>query len=270
MKKIKSLVLVAVLSFTLFTANVFAKDKVKVYIFEAGGCPYCEAEVDYLKKLDSYGEKFEIEMKELYVDHVEWKEGKDYDLGVKVANAFQSKGYDQASYQGTPFVVISNIYAAASYSESLETVIDEAYEAGDQDIVGCFEDGEDCTDKIKESTGSKTTNSPTTGDTKTDDTKEKDNNSLTAVIVLILIVGVGAALLVLTRGKMKQTEETEEKEETKKEETKKEEKVEVKEEVKEVKKTVAKKTTTKKTTTKKATTKKPAVKKTTTKKTTKK
>ena len=197
MKKVKSLLLVAVLSFVLFTSNVFAKDKVKVYIFEAGGCPYCEAEVEYLKGLDSYNDKFEIVMKELYVDHVDWEQGKDYELGVKVAEAFQSKGYDQASYQGTPFVVISNIYAAASYSESLESVINEAYEAGDEDIVGCFEDGKDCTDKIKKGTGTVTTTANKDGK------KEKDTNSVTAVVVLVLIVGVGAALIVMARGKNK-------------------------------------------------------------------
>ncbi len=196
MKKIKSLLLVAVLSFVLFTSNVFAKEKVKVYIFEAGGCPYCEAQVEYLKKLDSYDDKFEIVMKELYVDHVDWEQGKDYELGVKVANAFKAKGFEQASYQGTPFVVISNIYAAASYSESLESVINKAYEDGDKDIVGCFAEGKDCSDKIENNSGN-----VITSDGKKED--KKDTNSITAVVVLVLIVGVGAALIVIARGKNK-------------------------------------------------------------------
>ena len=112
----------------LFVTKVDAKEKVKVYIFEAGGCPYCEAEVEYLEKLPSYNEKFEIIRKEAYIDHIEWEEGKDYELTVKVANAFKSAGFKEASYQGTPFIVISNIYAAATYSTGLESVIDYVYE----------------------------------------------------------------------------------------------------------------------------------------------
>ena len=124
MKKLK-LLLFAVLCSVLFVGSTSAQEKVKVYVFEAGGCPYCEKEIEYLKGLDSYNEKFEIEEKELYVDHIDWEKGKDYDLGVKVAEAFLAKGYSNASYSGTPFVVISNMYAAAAYSESLESYIGE-------------------------------------------------------------------------------------------------------------------------------------------------
>ena len=101
------------------------------------------AEVEYLKGLDSYNEKFTIEIKELYVDHIDWVEGKDYALGKKVAEGFLKAGFTDASYQGTPFVVISDLYAASVYSESLESVINEAYEKGDKDIVGCYADGKD-------------------------------------------------------------------------------------------------------------------------------
>ena len=265
MKKVKSLLLVAVLSFVLFTTNVFAKDKVKVYVFEAGGCPYCEAQIEYLKKLDSYKEKFEIVQKELYVDHVDWEQGKDYELGVKVAEAFQGKGYQNASYQGTPFVVISNIYAAASYSESLESVINQAYEAGDEDVVGCFEDDKsNCEDKIEQNENTTTsTEQPTTGTDDTNTEKEKNDNSTTAVIILVLIVGVGAALIVIARGKAK--EESEEIKPAAKPDARNEAEQVIDEEVK---KASTKKAPTKKAPTKKTTTKK--VTKKTTKKTTKK
>ena len=43
--------------------NAEEKEKVKVYIFEAGGCPYCEAEVEYLKGLEGYNKTFTIEIK---------------------------------------------------------------------------------------------------------------------------------------------------------------------------------------------------------------
>ena len=39
---------------------VNAKDKVKVYLFEAGGCPYCVKEEEYLKGLDGYDKTFTI------------------------------------------------------------------------------------------------------------------------------------------------------------------------------------------------------------------
>ena len=64
MKKILNLI---VFFLVIGIVPVSAKEKVKVYIFEAGGCPYCEAEIEYLEGLDSYGEKFEIVRKELYV-----------------------------------------------------------------------------------------------------------------------------------------------------------------------------------------------------------
>lgn len=271
MKKIRNLLLVAILSFVVFTANTFAKEKVKIYIFEAGGCPYCEEEIKYLKGLKSYGEKFEIVQKELYVDHVDWEEGKDYELGVKVAEAFQNKGYTQASYQGTPFVVISNIYAAASYNDQLESVINEAYEAGDKDIAGCFEDDKDgCADKIKESEEEPTTDDSTTDPTQTLDNKKEssDNNSVTAAIVLILIVGACAAVIVVIRGKNRMNEEEIKEEPVKKAEEKPEpKKTTTVKKATTTKATTAKKTTaTKKTTAKKATTKKATTAKKTTKK----
>ena len=204
MKKVK-LLLFTVLCSILFIGTTEAKEKVKVYVFEAGGCPYCEKEIEYLEGLDSYNKKFEVIEKELYVDHIDWEEGKDYDLGVKVAEAFLKKGYSNASYQGTPFVVISNIYAAASYSESLESVIDKAYEEGDKDIVGCFsDDGENCADKIEESTEEPATTSPEEpDDTKTTGTKEKESNSTTTAVICLVVIGAIVFALVLTRNKNK-------------------------------------------------------------------
>ena len=124
MKKIKNLLLI-VLAVVLFggVTNVKAAEKVKVYVFEAGGCPYCEYEKQYLKGLDSYNVKFEIVEKKLYKDHVKWKPDVDYPVGKAVAEAFKSAGFADAAYNGTPFVVISDLYAAAAYSEDLEKYI---------------------------------------------------------------------------------------------------------------------------------------------------
>ena len=123
---------------------VSAKEKVKVYVFEAGGCPYCEQQYKYFESLSDYNVTFEVIKKELYVDHIEWQPGADYDLGVKVAKAFNEKNYVDASYQGTPFVVISDIYAASMFNTDLEKVIKEAYEEGDNDVVGCLAKSDDC------------------------------------------------------------------------------------------------------------------------------
>ncbi len=151
--------------------NVFAeeKGKVKVYVFEAGGCPYCEMELEYLKGLDSYNKKFEIVQKELYIDHEDWEQGKDYELGVKVVELFNKAGFKDAAYTGTPLVIISDKYAAAAYSQDLETYINEAYEEGDKDVVSCVAEGkENCLDipEVKE-----------------------DDGVVTAVIVLLVVAG---------------------------------------------------------------------------------
>ncbi len=144
MKKVLSFVLVfmLVLGVTACGSSKKSSDKVKVYVFFAGGCPYCENEIQYLKSLEDYDKTFEIVEKELYVDHIQWQPGKDYDTGVKVATAFYEKGFKNASYQGTPFVVISNIYAEASYNPNVADIIKQAYEEGDEDVVGKIEKGE--------------------------------------------------------------------------------------------------------------------------------
>lgn len=159
--------------------NAEEKEKVKVYIFEAGGCPFCEAEVEYLKGLEGYNKTFTIEIKELYIDHVDWKPGKDYDLGVKVANGFLNAGFTDASYQGTPFVVISDLYAASAYSTSLESVINEAYEKGDKDIVSCYADGkEDCLNHLAKEDNKVTDNDSATG-----------ANTWVVVVMGLLVIG---------------------------------------------------------------------------------
>ncbi len=135
MKKILTFI-IALLIFIPFA--VHAESKVKVYIFEAGGCPYCEMEVEYLQGLKGYNKTFEIVRKELYVDHIDWEPGKDYELGKEVATQFNAAGFEDAAYTGTPFVVISDLYAAASYSTDLEAIINKAAEEGDKDIVSCI------------------------------------------------------------------------------------------------------------------------------------
>ncbi len=143
MKKVVTFLLTVLLCIPFVVFAEEEKAKVKVYLFESGGCPFCEAEREYLEGLDSYNKKFEIVSKELYIDHIDWEEGKDYDLGVQVAEEFNKAGFKDASYKGTPFVVISDIYGAATYSTDLERYIDKAYEEGDRDAVSCIMAGQD-------------------------------------------------------------------------------------------------------------------------------
>lgn len=141
MKKIMY-ILVALFGFIPLIAKA---EPVKVYIFEAGGCPACEAQINYLNGLDSLNKKFVIVEKELYIDHNDWEAGADYDLGLAVARAFKRAGFGKAGVKGTPFVVVSDLYASIGYDDELEKAIDEAYEQGDKDIVSCIASGnKDC------------------------------------------------------------------------------------------------------------------------------
>ena len=236
MKKVVNLFLIVIMSLLFVVPNVNAQEKVKVYIFEAGGCPYCELEEEYLEGLSSYGEKFEIVKKELYIDHIDWEKGKDYELGYRVATAFYQAGFEDASYQGTPFVVISDLYAAAAYSQNLESVINTAYEQGDKDVVSCIAEGrENCLEGVVTPTDPIVT-----------EEEKKDNSDLVTIIILgVVVVGI-VALIVFARSANKEEERLDKAfadDEDDDEVVVKAKKVEtvVKEETKEAKKTTPKK-----------------------------
>ena len=107
---------------------------------------------------------------------MDWAQGNDYHLGKKVAEAFKSAGFENAAYTGTPFVVISDLYAAATYSTDLEKYINQAYEEGDKDVVGCFaNDGDECLKGQK-----------------------KDNSETIQTIVVLLIIAGSVALVIYT------------------------------------------------------------------------
>lgn len=213
--KLKKILLVFILMLLFGTIGVNAKSKVKVYIFEAGGCPYCEAQVDYLKDLDGYNDTFEIIRKELYVDHVDWEKGSDYELGSKVAQEFTAKGFDNASIMGTPFVVVSDIYADTGYNTSLESIIDKAYKEGDKDAVGCIKRGNsNCVrsqDEVKDPTPSIDTTDNNDDIFKDVDSTEKSktNGGVLAIVILSILLGISVIcniilLIVLSTKKEKE------------------------------------------------------------------
>lgn len=188
MKKLFTILFLSVLML-LNVNNVNADEKVHVYMFEAGGCPYCEAEEEYLKGLDGYGTKFDLIKKELYVDHVDWEQGKDYALGKKVAETFLDAGFEDASYEGTPFVVISDIYAAAAYSTDLETYINMAQTEGDKDAVKCIQDGKSDCVRVNENASDN------------QKTAEKSNSTAGIVLAIVGCISLVGAIVYIVKNK---------------------------------------------------------------------
>ena len=134
-------------------------EPINVYLFEAGGCPFCEKEYEYLNTLPTNKKKFNIVRKELYVDHIAWEKGKDYELGKKTAEKFNELGFEKASYHSTPLVIIGDQYAASGYNDALDQVINKVYAEGEVDIVNCIDKNiKECTKKgeIKDTTIPKT------------------------------------------------------------------------------------------------------------------
>lgn len=154
MNKIRNILMLVIILLVLVSGiNVSAqeKQKVKVYVFEAVGCPACDAQKEYLTNLSKTNDKFELVVKELYKDNREWKPSTHYELGVNVVNAFLEKGYKDAKYTATPFVVVGTKYAAAQFNSNMESIINTAYEEQQEDVVACFEKGQsNCASLISE------------------------------------------------------------------------------------------------------------------------
>lgn len=249
----KCLVLIFCLMVILPTC-VFAakknKNLVNVYVFEAGGCGYCAQQIEYLKSLPSYNKKFKIVVKELYESTATWNQGKDYALGKKVVDLFYNQGFTDAAYTATPFVVISDLYAATGYYANLEDIIEQAYKDGDKDVVKCVESGKDgCLAKdakpaVEPSPASTT---PTTTEPKSD--SEKSNNGF----IVLIILAIGLVLIFVSRKNNVDDEDIDDEEDDEddnEEESVEEDKTEeVKEEAKDTKKSEEAKEVKKKTTT---------------------
>ena len=191
----KKLLLGLIALVLLMPSLVFAKEPINVYVFEAGGCQWCKAEVEYLEGLSGYKTKFKIVRKELYVDHVDWEKGKDYKLGKEVAEAFFDKGYSMSGYDGTPLVVIGNLYSAATYSTELQSYIDKAYDNQVTDIVACFEKGKkDCADQIAEPGPEMTNPNPDPTDPEQPEKEDIGNDGIIAVLAAVVLLGGFGAL----------------------------------------------------------------------------
>ena len=136
---------------TVEESEVVNQDQmVKVYVFHAPDCSVCIQEFQYLEGLESYNKKFTIEKKELFASIHEGTLGSDYNLGVKVAAVFNKAGFRSVSTNATPLIIISDVYAENAYNDQLESIINQVYEEGDKDVVGCIAAGkENCIEEKK-------------------------------------------------------------------------------------------------------------------------
>ena len=144
MKKIKYLLVLALVLFIPFIVNVKAdeektedKKAVTVYIFRGEGCPHCEEALEFFDSLSQ-----DEEYKDMYklVKYEVWYDKDNSELMEKVSKELN------ANASGVPFIVIGkkyfNGYSEAMSSEIKETIKDQ-YESGKTtDVVKAVLKGE--------------------------------------------------------------------------------------------------------------------------------
>lgn len=91
----KKILLSIVLASFMFIPNVFAKEKVQIYMFKGDGCPHCEDALKFFNSLtDADKEKFELHEYEV------WRDEKNKELMEKVSESF---GEDVSS---VPYIIV--------------------------------------------------------------------------------------------------------------------------------------------------------------------
>ena len=177
MKKIRLLLVLALVLFIPVMATVKAdeKSKITIYFFRGEGCPHCaEAEEFFgeLSKDEEYGKIFEIK------DYEVWYDEDNAAFMEKVAGALDTE------VSGVPFIVIGDKYFsgyASSMDDQLKETIKDAYEGEEYtDVVGNLENG-------------------TT--TEKDDKKEDSNPLVPIIIVSVIAIGTIVGLVFLTKEK---------------------------------------------------------------------
>lgn len=136
-------------------------DLVKVYVFVSKNGFYSdlsEEAIKSLKGLESYGKKFEIIEKEAYVYSSKFgdaEDGKDLELFKKVIAVYNEAGFDY-TYTQTPTAIVSDEFIPGVDLDFVDKVVNDAYENGDKDLVGCIDRGEnDCSVQEKETNNTK-------------------------------------------------------------------------------------------------------------------
>ena len=172
MKKLSTLLVLAMALFIPFMTNVSAEknEKINVYLFRGEGCPHCaEAEefFDELKEDEEYGKYYTL------VDYEVWYDEDNSKFMEKVAKKLNTE------VGGVPFIVIGEKYFsgyASSMSDDIKSTIKVAYENENyKDIVASV--------KNKES-----------------DSKEK-TSIIPIVIVSVIALAVVIAMIFFTKEK---------------------------------------------------------------------
>ena len=132
MRKIRLLLVAALVLFLPFMVNVKAetKEKINVYLFRGDGCPHCaEAEefFDELSKDEEYKEYYTL------VDYEVWYDEENSKFMEKVGNALNT------SVTGVPLIVIGDKYYngySSAMADQIKETIKEQYNKEDyKDVV---------------------------------------------------------------------------------------------------------------------------------------
>lgn len=139
MKKLKFLLVAALVLFIPFVAKADTKEKINVYIFRGEGCPHCEEAItwfnDTLSKDKEYSEYYNL------VQYEVWYDEDNNELMSKVATELGTQA------NGVPFIVVGEkYYSGFSSTESpskLKEAIKEAYNnKGYKDVVEIVKKGD--------------------------------------------------------------------------------------------------------------------------------
>ena len=108
-KKILLLILTLILCFSF--EDVFAKEKIKVYLFHGDGCPHCAEETKFLEKLEKKYSNVEV------IKYEVWENKTNALLMKRVGNKYD------VSTGSVPFTVISGT-TTSGFSESIGVKIE--------------------------------------------------------------------------------------------------------------------------------------------------
>ena len=144
MKKLKFLLVAALVLFIPFVAKADTKEKINVYLFRGEGCPHCEEAITWfnntLSKDKEYSEYYNL------VQYEVWYDEDNNKLMSSVAKELGT----QAS--GVPFIVVGEKYfsgfSASESPKALKEAIKEAYNNADyKDVVELVKNGDKKEDK---------------------------------------------------------------------------------------------------------------------------
>ena len=140
MKKLKVLLVLAIVLFMPFMVNVSAEkksdNKINVYLFRGEGCPHCAEAEEWFSELEK-----DEEFNKYYtlVDFEVWYDENNSKLMEEVAKKLGTEA------SGVPFIVIGEKYFsgfAESMTDQIKTSIKESYDNKDYvDVVDAIKNG---------------------------------------------------------------------------------------------------------------------------------